>query len=787
MAGDNSVGIKLDLDFQGVNDALYQMIGEFNGTDKEFQKIANNIQKNAKNLEASIKLFGPASQQAGAAANKLQKDFQSLVANGIEPASASFKKMTASMPTSAGLNSTTGSLRKNNQQWSNLALVIQDLPFGFRGIQNNLPALAGGFAKMTGPIFLAISAIIALITAWDMGLFKTKKSTDALTEANKEFADSLKEAAGSAGEEITKINALVSIAKNHEESMSNRLIAVKKLQDEYPSYFGNLSKEQILNGDIKTAVDGVKTAILERAKATAQAGKINKLSAEKFAKEEELYQLALIKTARIKRALAAAAATNVPEDRIGPLLQLVVKDVRLQENVVQKSVDEIDVQLQRLEGVYTKTTSKFLQLEDDTTKGGGKPKVSTARLESLKSQQKAYKDDIEMFYTYGNLIINEEERIAKARAKIEGTLTSDLKDIEDNFEGQRIVNKQEFGKKIMEEADKNTKAVEKNEKESQDKILENTKSYYENRKKYAFDNLEEQKVILTQELAGYKFLLDLRIIDDIAYANKAAEIYKALGVIKNKEEDNLYKSQVYFSNQRIKNIQSKLALELKIHRFNLVAQKEAIKKSMAEVGALAYSALNPQSLQQFLDFFNELDGKLKGTKAQWESFSQGISNSISGFLADSLTALAENIGNALSGGEIKPLEHFQKLLADALVNIGKMLIQYGTLQAIAFSSPDPFVAIAAGTAAVALGTIMRNRLKQSAIDPAAFANGGIVSGPTMGLVGEYPGAQNNPEVIAPLDKLKDLIGGGNGQFVLRGQDLVLAMQRSNSSLNIRRG
>ena len=214
----------------------------------------------------------------------------------------------------------------------------------------------------------------------------------------------------------------------------------------------------------------------------------------------------------------------------------------------------------------------------------------------------------------------------------------------------------------MEQADKNTKAVEKNEKESQDKILENTRSYYDNRKKYAFDNLEEQKVILTQELAGYKFLLDLKVIDDIAYANKAAQIYKELGVIKNKEEENLYKSQVYFSNQRIKNIESKLAVELKIHRNNLGAQKEAIKKSMAEVGALAYSALNPQALQQFLNFFNELDGKLKGTKAQWESFSQGISNSISGFLADSLTALAENIGNALSGGEIKPLEHFQKLL-----------------------------------------------------------------------------------------------------------------------------
>jgi hypothetical protein len=183
---DNQVDLKLNLDFQGVNDALYQMIGQFNGTDKEFQKIATNIQKNAKNLEAAIKLFGPASLQAGAAAKKMERDFQSLVANGIDPASASFKKMTASMPTSAGLDATTASLRKNNMQWTNLALVIQDLPFGFRGIQNNLPAVAGGFAKMTGPIYLGISALIAVITAWDMGMFKAKKTTDDLKKSQED-------------------------------------------------------------------------------------------------------------------------------------------------------------------------------------------------------------------------------------------------------------------------------------------------------------------------------------------------------------------------------------------------------------------------------------------------------------------------------------------------------------------------------------------------------------------------------------------------------------------------
>jgi len=48
----------------------------------------------------------------------------------------------------------------------------------------------------------------------------------------------------------------------------------------------------------------------------------------------------------------------------------------------------------------------------------------------------------------------------------------------------------------------------------------------------------------------------------------------------------------------------------------------------------------------------------------------------------------------------------------------------------------------------------------------AFADGGIISGPTYGLMGEYPGAANNPEVVAPLSKLKAMIGGGNNQPII---------------------
>ena len=58
-----------------------------------------------------------------------------------------------------------------------------------------------------------------------------------------------------------------------------------------------------------------------------------------------------------------------------------------------------------------------------------------------------------------------------------------------------------------------------------------------------------------------------------------------------------------------------------------------------------------------------------------------------------------------------------------------------------------------------------------------FAKGGIAYGPTLGLFGEYAGASNNPEVVAPLDRLKSLIGGagsmegGSVEFKIDGRVL----------------
>lgn len=64
-----------------------------------------------------------------------------------------------------------------------------------------------------------------------------------------------------------------------------------------------------------------------------------------------------------------------------------------------------------------------------------------------------------------------------------------------------------------------------------------------------------------------------------------------------------------------------------------------------------------------------------------------------------------------------------------------------------------------------------------------FAEGGIAYGPTLGLFGEYAGASHNPEVVAPLDRLRSLIapqesGGGAVRFRIEGRDLVGVLQKT---------
>lgn len=67
-----------------------------------------------------------------------------------------------------------------------------------------------------------------------------------------------------------------------------------------------------------------------------------------------------------------------------------------------------------------------------------------------------------------------------------------------------------------------------------------------------------------------------------------------------------------------------------------------------------------------------------------------------------------------------------------------------------------------------------------------FAKGGIAYGPTLGIFGEYAGAGNNPEVVAPLDRLRSLIqpqgsfDSGKVEFVIKGRTLAGILAKENN-------
>jgi hypothetical protein len=80
----------------------------------------------------------------------------------------------------------------------------------------------------------------------------------------------------------------------------------------------------------------------------------------------------------------------------------------------------------------------------------------------------------------------------------------------------------------------------------------------------------------------------------------------------------------------------------------------------------------------------------------------------------------------------------------------------------------------------ALGKLLKGGKSYGIGGLTPFAAGGIVSGPTAALVGEYTGAKTNPEVIAPLSKLQNMIGG-NVTFTISGDNLVGTLNRATKT------
>jgi len=144
-------------------------------------------------------------------------------------------------------------------------------------------------------------------------------------------------------------------------------------------------------------------------------------------------------------------------------------------------------------------------------------------------------------------------------------------------------------------------------------------------------------------------------------------------------------------------------------------------------------------------------------------------------------AFADMINGAKKGKDA--MKEMAKALISAALAASQASIIEAMINSGKFTGPAaPIVIPALVASGVALVQGLFNSLP-------AFAEGGIVSGPTLGLVGEYPGAKTNPEVIAPLDKLRGMLGGQQVQVTgkISGRDILLTSERNAIDRNRVRG
>lgn len=204
---------------------------------------------------------------------------------------------------------------------------------------------------------------------------------------------------------------------------------------------------------------------------------------------------------------------------------------------------------------------------------------------------------------------------------------------------------------------------------------------------------------------------------------------------------------VEFAKQQVETLQKMLAVAQGDQK---EAVKDAIKywsqfaKTEVDVKTKGEAAAN--GVEAISSMMGSLSGVIEGSTGDWLAWGSRVMSSIAEVIPKLVSLATANTAVAATGA------------ASSVASI-------------------PIVGWAmAGAAALGLVATLASIPK--------FASGGMAYGPTLGIFGEYAGASRNPEVIAPLDKLRGMLGlddnGGSVdkvEFSIRSDRLVAIVDK----------
>ena len=670
-------------------------------------------------------------------------------------------------------------------------------------------------------IATAVGAVIAVLTtiiekiaaAAETAADKEKQLAEELKEFKKELRNIGELAAAEAQKEVTAIDKLVAVAKDETKARADRAAAIKELQSKYPAYFSNIDAERIKINDLTTGYDNLRNAIIQSAKAKAAQQKIEentgKLIDTEMAiadKEKEI--------ADLKKAYADAERS---------------RDMGYDSGRAERSGNSFgDYLMQALAGgekvqPITSGDMQAITATADMKKYTEKIAEANKELEHLHDQQteineanQELADIIANTPAIGlgsNVTPTTDPGPGAASPKwAEDAAT--LKAIADNIsiledrlqtasiEEAALINQQIANWKAKADAIRNAGKV----------ATDNTPLWKEDAA--TLQDINNNIAILTQRLQTATVEEAALINQQIASWNAKAEAITNAGKVAatttavwNEQADTLKEIgdniQILESKLEAATLSEAALINQQIELWNKKADairnagKEAEKTSITTGEGLRKSWGAVKNIGNSVENITEA---LKGNGNAW----QAVVGIVDGFLGlyqgfqtviQVISALtgATNMLTAAKQGEAAATAiatttavtgAAQEIAASTANTAAKSAettanVSAAASGALAAHSAIPFVGIALGLAAVAAIVAAMASIPK-------FADGGIVSGPTLAMVGEYAGASGNPEVIAPLDKLRSMLQPSAGldlrkvQFEIKGRTLVGILAKENN-------
>lgn len=394
--------------------------------------------------------------------------------------------------------------------------------------------IAFNTATKANPLGIIITLAVTAYTA-----YKTLASeTKILTDNTKEFNEALKAENQAIGKEISDLKILYNTATDTNKSYNERLDAVHKLQENYPSYFGNIKDEIIMNGKAQSSYEALTTSIKASARARAAQAILDKRAAERlsqeldlekriknaqenvnYAKEKEWKDTMKNKGKKNKKYENQILYNSYDTDEFGiPFATLV--DHRTEIYSSEKEVAKIKKEKENLNKKWAKEDEDLLkiiyenkknakQYEDDKNKTTGgtnievpdtkksKTKTNNEKDHSLENSENERKKSLEDLSKYDKLRLDLERKYQDETAIIVAESQKKEEDDEKTRHDREVENIQLENNEKLKEIKKINEDIAKLEKEkSKTKNPKAKKNYSE-----AIDNKKKEIAIINELIA----------------------------------------------------------------------------------------------------------------------------------------------------------------------------------------------------------------------------------------------------------------------------------------------